>query len=392
MFCAVSGSVPEAPVVSTKSGHVFERSVAEKYVKETGKDPVTGEALAVEDLLPLKANKAVKPRTAAAASIPGLLGLFHDEWDALMLETHTLRQNLHTVRQELSHALYQHDAACRVIARLIRERDEARGALETIREQVKAEMSAAASKRAAEGEEAADDGQPSKRAKVAGMTQEVLDELTEVNATLSKGRRKRAISPSLATAEEIGSLTSVGAYPVHSTRQPGINSIDTSPASDTLVRAAAGCAAPRAAARRCCCAALCALHRATEARAPCGAHSRAAPPRRWPARARTARCSCTTSRSSASSHRSRATPSACRRCSSPSPRCCCPPRRTRRWASGGWARAARPAARRTCATTGARCPGRAGHAALPPPARGWAAPGPGRQLTCRRRPLRAAPR
>ena len=111
------------------SGNVFEKRLIEAYIQENGKDPVTGEDLSVDDLVELKTARVVKPRPPTLTSIPSLLSVFQNEWDALALETYTLKQHLSGLRQELSTALYNNDAAIRVIARLTKERDEARDAL-----------------------------------------------------------------------------------------------------------------------------------------------------------------------------------------------------------------------------------------------------------------------
>lgn len=69
---------------------------------------------------------AAVPRPPTHSSIPALLTALQNEWDALVLETFTLKQQYNSTRQELSYALYSQDAASRVIARLMRERDAAR--------------------------------------------------------------------------------------------------------------------------------------------------------------------------------------------------------------------------------------------------------------------------
>ena len=155
-FCSISGEPPQDPVVSQKSGDVYERRLILKYITENGTDPITGDKLEESDLITVKASacerlvtfqkmsltrfidpKTAAPRPPAATSIPALLHTLQNEWDALMLETFTLKQQYNSLRQELSYALYAQDAATRVVARMIRERDAAREwvsaiALETV--------------------------------------------------------------------------------------------------------------------------------------------------------------------------------------------------------------------------------------------------------------------
>lgn len=132
MLCAISGQVPQEPVVSAKSGHVFEKRLVLQYLEQhEQRCPMTNEPLdAANDLIHIQvqampqsvsgdsSSKPTATFTPEAASIPQLLSLFQNEWDAAMLEAFTLRKHLDQTRQELSHALYQYDAACRVIARL----------------------------------------------------------------------------------------------------------------------------------------------------------------------------------------------------------------------------------------------------------------------------------
>ncbi|RLN41133.1 hypothetical protein C2845_PM01G40620 [Panicum miliaceum] len=232
----VSGEVPDEPVVSKKSGLLFERRLIERYIEDHGKCPVTKEELNMDDIVPVKTNKVVKPRPLQAASIPGLLGIFQNEWDALMLSNFALEQQLHTARQELSHALYQHDAACRVIARLKKERDEARTLLAQAERQIPASVAGAApaavvsnGKRAME-DEIGPDGKKIRP----GINPVMIEELTECNTMLSAQRKKRQVPPTLAPIDALERYTQISSHPLHKTNKPGILSMDIHPSKDIV--------------------------------------------------------------------------------------------------------------------------------------------------------------
>ncbi|KAK7967317.1 cell cycle control protein [Apiospora aurea] len=198
MLCAISGEPAEEPVISKISGNVFEKRLIEKWIEENGKDPVTGADLTLDDLLPVKTARVVRPRPPTLTSIPALLSTFQNEWDAMALESFNLREQLQRTREELSTALYQNDAAVRVIARLTRERDEARSALSKV--SVSNNGNTAAADAAADSMAIDSDALPS----------EVIQVIEDTQAMLSKSRKKRPIPEDTATSADISSYAVQG--------------------------------------------------------------------------------------------------------------------------------------------------------------------------------------
>ena len=135
--CALSGESLVNPVVSIKSGHVFEKALIEQHLANTGQCPLTGVDLnAQTDLITLQVANACKPKPLVANSVPGVLQMLQMEWDTAMLDVYNLRKALGDSRKELAHALYQHDAACRVIARLVKEKEKATQMLSLTQEEL----------------------------------------------------------------------------------------------------------------------------------------------------------------------------------------------------------------------------------------------------------------
>jgi len=206
LVCALSGVTPEDPVLS-RTGYIFEKRLIEKHIIANSKCPLSGEDLGIDDLIPIKVHKAVKPRPVAAASIPGILSLLQNEWDAIMSEVFTLRTHLDTVRNQLSHSLYQHDAACRVIARLLRERDGARAQVTQLQQQIA-------------------QAKPTTTSELVepGISETLQNEMSELAKSLLAGRRRRNVEA--LPVEQVRTFHNTGSFPIHQSTNPGILCLD----------------------------------------------------------------------------------------------------------------------------------------------------------------------
>ena len=161
--------------------------------------------MVASDLVDLQVAKAAAPKPVGANSVPGMLNHLQNEWDTLMLEVYTLKQNLDQARKELSHALYQHDAACQVICRLLGEKEQLLAQLEE--NQIKTDelrdtimnQAAAPAQQSVEVEE-------TKQQVKEGIDKDLVKEMEELSDKLIQQRRQTKAPKDYPTKKELGAM------------------------------------------------------------------------------------------------------------------------------------------------------------------------------------------
>ena len=122
--CRLTGQVVKHPVI-TPCKHIFERSAIQSHLNNSSFCPVCNQNLNLDDLEELEIVPVeTTPTTLRATSFGSLMTSVQNEWDAIQEELHNLREKLATTQKELALTLYENDAAKRVIARLLAEREE----------------------------------------------------------------------------------------------------------------------------------------------------------------------------------------------------------------------------------------------------------------------------
>lgn len=145
----------------------------------------------------------MRPKAAQQQGIQALLTTFQGEWDSLMLEVFTLKQQLNASQQELAQSLYQQDAACRVIARLMKENAE-------LKREISVRPSNDGSHNGMDIDASADGGAPV-------LTTEMNKRVEEKTQQLIEMRSNRKIPASTASRDRVAGYTETSHLAPHKT-------------------------------------------------------------------------------------------------------------------------------------------------------------------------------
>lgn len=261
LTCEISGeplATTQEEVVVTPSGHIcIKKLLLTKLAENGGVDPfetIRELPLSEDQLVILAKPSQPHGRSAAttapprpqATSLPSLLHIVQTEYDALVLELFDTRKALEDTRRELSQALYQNDAAVRVVARVSQERDAAKQELE----RWNASVSTNGTKREeSSSQETSAEPDPKRRKLelsveplVNDIPEDDLKKMTETWQKLSKGRKGmlKAVSAETPTPDNLAKYADIHKKSWHKSTNKGIVCMARSPGTENTLVATSG--------------------------------------------------------------------------------------------------------------------------------------------------------
>ena len=240
LLCSLTGQPAANPVLNPKNGRVYDKHMIEQHLLTATTDPLTNDPLSSADLIAISpASLALPPflsssSSSAASSLSSLLSQLQREYDGLMLEQFQLKREVYTLKQELAHSLYQYDAACRVIARLLKEKDE-------LRQAITHSQPAAPQQHKQDGRETAGEAmevEGERKEAAAADTRDVAAEdavarmkvsFEETSERLGGKKRKAWLKERLASSrgkDAITAYTVHSSYTLHGASITGVNALD----------------------------------------------------------------------------------------------------------------------------------------------------------------------
>lgn len=177
------------PVVGKTTGLVYEKELIVKEIHrqiergEIPRCPITLKEINEDDLITVRIDKESIPRSQH--SVKQMLNDLNRSYNKLLLEHHNIKKEYESSKEELSYALYRYDASCRVISKLISERDKLRDELMNLQQYNQEDPI---------GNSASDE-----------IPQEILDQINLKAQELSSNRKKRSIPKDLIKLDTIQS-------------------------------------------------------------------------------------------------------------------------------------------------------------------------------------------
>ena len=238
LLCSLTGQPATNPVLNPKNGRVYDKHMIEQHLLTASTDPLTSEPLAPADLIAISPQSLALPpflassSSSATGSLSSLLFQLQREYDGVMLEQFQLKREVYTLKQELAHSLYQYDAACRVIARLLKEKDELRHAV-TNAQPAPQQQQKVDGRQAMEVESERKEAAPTAADVQDGAAEEELDRMKvafeETSERLGGKKRKAWLKERQASGrgkEAIAGYTLKSSYTLHGASITGVNALD----------------------------------------------------------------------------------------------------------------------------------------------------------------------